>query len=391
MAKPRVLIVTSWYPNQGNPVYGTFVREQARALAGSGEAEVALFYPSDPEVRSGLSTAGDEDGIRTYRANFRFAGNLLQYLAGGLKAVAELRRLIRAYKPDIVHVHVCFPAGILTWLAVRGLSVPYIITEHMSYLHEYTTKPHYRLLLRKAYESAAKVLVVSPYLARQFDGLGWKIKPESFPNMVDTGRFSLGADSAAAGQNEAPDSVHILFAGGLDRREIKGVQYLLPALAEVVATGADKKPHLHIVGDGVKRADYERTVQELGIADYVTFHGAVAPQDIPGFYHRCDFFVLPSLQETFGVVLIEAMACGKPVLATACGGPESIVTPETGILVAKESTPALAQGLRTMLANCTAYSPEVLRRYAEEHYSAEVLAKRLVEMYRHILTLNEIQ
>lgn len=408
LSRLRVLIVTSWYPNKTNPIYGTFVREQAQALAKNHDVEVALFYPSDPEVQTkarqenssaasgSLTVSGEvvsrlEEGVKTYRANLRFSGNPLKYLKGGFLAGRELKKIIRLFKPDIIHVHVSFPAGILTDFATLGMSIPYVITEHMSYLQEYTDKPPYRILLKHAFERAAKVLVVSPFLATQFQSLNWKVSPEYFPNVVDTSRFQLSINEP---KNKKADAVNILFIGGMDQREVKGLQYLLPAFAEVYKEFAEvhlesrdnKKPHLHLVGDGEKRSAYEQLVQDLGMSDHCTFYGALPPEDMPQMYNQCDFLVLSSLKETFGVVLIEACACGKPVVSTACGGPETIVTDEVGILVEKENIQALAEGLRQMTNSYKDYSPEAIRTYAVNNYSSQVISQKLISLYQKVIS-----
>jgi glycosyltransferase involved in cell wall biosynthesis len=373
----RVLIVTSWYPNKNHPVYGTFVREQARALSRYG-VEVILYYPFDDELPTRTSCVQKEEGLRTYRANHRLGEGALGRLAGGVLAGQELKKLIKMEQPDLLHVHVGFPAGIIADFATMGMNLPYVITEHMSYLREYTDHRLYRGLLKHAYEKAARVLPVSPYLAEQFKPLNWQLNLQPMPNIVDISRFPLVREH----KNQVKG---ILFVGGMDAREIKGLQYLLPAFAQVLSELPEgQRPKLHLVGDGVKRADYERFVGELGITENCIFHGMVSPEDMPKYYQSCEILVVSSLKETFGVVLIEAIASGLPVLATACGGPNDIVTKEVGLLVEPGSTQALAKGLHKLITDYSMYSPEKIREYAVKYYSPEVIIKQLKDVYKEV-------
>jgi L-malate glycosyltransferase len=102
---------------------------------------------------------------------------------------------------------------------------------------------------------------------------------------------------------------------------------------------------------------------------------------------NCDFFVQPSLQETFGVVYIEAMACGKPVIATNAGGPEEIVSDETGILVPPEDVEALKEAINYMLDNHANYCSEKIAAYARERFSYETVGKLLDKVYESVLSL----
>jgi glycosyltransferase involved in cell wall biosynthesis len=107
--------------------------------------------------------------------------------------------------------------------------------------------------------------------------------------------------------------------------------------------------------------------------------------EIPLWMNACDLVVLPSLSEGFGVVLIEAMACGKPVVATRCGGPEEIVTPETGILVPPGDEIALAKALHDVLSDQQRFDPQEIRRRAVDNYAYGNIASRITAVYREVL------
>jgi len=100
---------------------------------------------------------------------------------------------------------------------------------------------------------------------------------------------------------------------------------------------------------------------------------------------NCDFFVLPSLYENFGVVYIEAMACGKPVIGTNAGGPVEIINKETGILVPPKDQESLINAINYMLDHYQEYSSEKISRYAKENFNYEVVGKKIDEIYRRAI------
>lgn len=392
----RILILAGWYPNGNNPMKGTFIREQALALLKAG-LPVAVFYPFDEELKSGEMKENVEDGLKVYRANTlgngnRFIGRFRSYS----RVFGLLKRIIQDFQPNLLHVHVGYPAGIMAYLFTRRHEMPYLITEHMSYLQDYVDKWQHRFLLKRAFEHAQRVLPVSTALERQFSFWGWFVQSQKVPNVVDTERFQLIKVRSSASEDdsecslESKNVLRILFAGNMEETEVKGVQYLLPAFAQLVESrrSSEQTLYLDLVGDGSKRTDYEHLALKLGIAGFVTFHGRVSPKEMPSFYQRADLLVLPSIKETFGCVLIEAMACGKPVLATACGGPQDIVRENSGFLVPPGNIPALVKGLENMLSSLENYDPEEIRKYAIRNYSPGAVAKRLIEIYEEILSGN---
>jgi glycosyltransferase involved in cell wall biosynthesis len=380
----RILILAGWYPNSNNSIKGVFVREQARALAAAG-LSVAVFYPFDEEIAPNKVESSTEHGFTVYRANTYGSGNrYLSRLVSYYTAQKKLKEVVERFRPELIHVHVGYPAGIIAYLFTRLNKIPYGITEHMSYLKDYVDKFHHRILLRPAFEQAARVLPVSDALAEQIKSFGWKVKLQPVPNVVDTERFSL-ATTQDVDSTVTQNQINLLFAGSMEDTQVKGVNYLLPAFAIVLKKFPEKKLHLNLVGDGSKRQDYEKLSKALGIKGHCTFHGRVSPDQMPQFYQNADALVVSSMKETFGCVLIEAMACGKPVVATACGGPEGIVNPRVGVLVQPRSTEELARGLTQVISNLENYNPDEIRHYAIEKYSLQAIAKTLSNIYAEIL------
>ncbi|MDD4401024.1 MAG: glycosyltransferase family 4 protein [Desulfitobacteriaceae bacterium] len=371
----RILVLTGWYPNSRNTIKGVFVKEQVLALHEAG-LDLVVYYPFDEEIGSGKIVAEFTNDIWTYRANTYTARNpYLARIAGYYRALRHLKQIMAKHQSDLIHVHVGYPTAIIACLFAYRYRIPYIITEHMSYLQDYVNKWQHRKLLKSAFEKAALVLPVSRSLEEQIRAFGWNTSLQVVPNFVNTDLFQLSEDQPHF------EELKILFVGGMEETKIKGLDFLLPAFARVVKK-TPRKIRLQLVGDGSRRQDYQKLTEELGISEYCTFYGQIEHRSMPGLYRQSDFLVLSSLKETFGCVLIEAMACGKPVLATACGGPEDIVNEKVGMLVQPGNVKALVQGLLCMIKSLPDFQAREIRQYALKKYSRAVLAQTMQEIYQ---------
>jgi glycosyltransferase involved in cell wall biosynthesis len=371
----RILVLTGWYPNSRNTIKGVFVKEQVLALHEAG-LDPVVYYPFDEEISPGKIVVEVADGIWIYRANTNTAKNpYLARIAGYFRALRHLKQIIAKHQSDLIHVHVGYPAAIIACLFSYRCRIPYIITEHMSYLSDYVNKWQHRSLLKSAFEKAALVLPVSHFLEEQIRAFGWNPSLRVVPNVVNTDLFQLREDQPHF------DDLKILFVGGMEETKIKGLDFLLPAFAQVVKK-IPQKVRLQLIGDGSYRRYYQKIVEELGISEFCTFYGQIEHRLMPELYRQSDFLVLSSLKETFGCVLIEAMACGKPVLATACGGPEDIVNEQVGILVKPGNVTALVQGLICMIESLPDFQAEEIREYALKKYSRAAVAQTMQEIYQ---------
>jgi glycosyltransferase involved in cell wall biosynthesis len=165
---------------------------------------------------------------------------------------------------------------------------------------------------------------------------------------------------------------------------VKGHAFLLKAFARAFAGTPDVK--LRIGGDGDLDESLRRLAVDLGIADRVTFPGRLSPEAVAAQMDSCNAFVLPSIVETFGVVVIEALARGKPVIATNCGGPESILTPADGVLVPPGDVGSLESALKSMSDDADDYGPEDLRSRALARFGPAVIARKLTDIYAGVLS-----
>jgi len=165
----------------------------------------------------------------------------------------------------------------------------------------------------------------------------------------------------------------------------KGVQVLLHALALLNETGIS--PDLSIVGSGVYLAELKKLCDELALNKQVSFLGEKNAQQVAELLAEHDAMVHPSFIESFGIVLVEALASGIPVVSTLNGGAEGIITPEIGILVPTNNVPALANGIKQLIDNWESYHPMALRAYAIERFSLATVVQNTINVYKEALCL----
>lgn len=384
--KKKVLIIASWYPSDSEPLSGIFVQEQAAALTAA--YDVAVLVPGMAAWRAAWRatpkpTQERQAGLTVYR---EFALPLIPHGPEAITYQTFARAVKRGYKrllaawgrPDIIHAHVALPGG---WAAVQlgqSVALPVVLTEHASPFAMHLGTDYTRRLVRETLLRADCLIAVSPAHADQMLAFQAGLEINVLGNLVRTDFFTPLANGQQAGASAGgpPRKMRFLAAGRL--AEQKGLGYLLAAAQRLVARGVTAF-ELAIGGDGPDRGKLEQMARELGITECCRFLGALERMQLRHWMQQCDVFVLPSLHESFGIVLGEAMACGKPVIATRCGGPQFLVTDETGILVDVGDADALAQAMTTYIERRVKYDPKavraaVVRRFGEAAYLRHISA-----------------
>jgi glycosyltransferase involved in cell wall biosynthesis len=299
---------------------------------------------------------------------------------GGVRQLIDVNRrnlklaLERFGKIDLIHAHVSYPAGYVASILAREFSIPYVLTEHMSPFPfpslMYEGKPLPEVSM--AFACAKVAIAVSPSLAKRIASFGY-LKSSIIPNVVDERRFSLGEPS--------PEKFIFFTLCGLTDQ--KGIDDLLEAIA-LWNPSADHF-EFRIGGDGPMRATYQAIAKRLGVADRVRWLGEVSRHDTPKLFRECHIYVMPSRHETFGVVYAEAIASGKPIIATRCGGPEFIVNEKNGRLVEVNDINNLSKTMQEMSDHWNEYDPQAIRRDFENRFSRPVVVKQLKSLYNSVV------
>jgi len=235
---------------------------------------------------------------------------------------------------------------------------------------------HAYILLRPVFSKAATVTSVSTFLKNKMESAGLKNNFTITQNVVEP----VEKKSSPLPAN---NKIKILTVADLVDK-IKNVTATIEAVAEISKHNAEIE--FHIVGHG-KDANFLKDLsRKLHVLDTVVFfHGVKTNEEVFQFLHACDFLVMNSRHETFSLICIEAMSCGKPVIATDSGGPSEFMNPENGILIAPGNAEHLTSALKKMITEFKTYDSELLKKFAGENFSASETGKKFLEIYRKVL------
>lgn len=235
-------------------------------------------------------------------------------------------------------------------------------------------------------EKADRIISVSKYTAHsiinQYNILPSKIK--IIPNAVDINRFNPAIEGHEIRERlNIQSEPTVLFVGRLDHN--KGILYLIDAFLKIIMQIPDAK--LVIVGEGPFKNSILSRVNKLNLRKSVTLVGRVDEEDLPKVYAASDLVVLPSLMEGFGIVLLEAMASGRPCVATRVGGTEeAIIDGENGFFVPSADPYSLSRAIYTLLTNDNLAKDlgRAGRKRVEKNFTWDKIAKRTIEVYKEV-------
>ncbi|HEY2165009.1 MAG TPA: glycosyltransferase [Gemmatimonadaceae bacterium] len=381
----RVLFLTHSFPRQLGDTPGSFVLRLASALRAEGfdTRVVAPAAPGYPEH----ATLDDVPVDRFHYAPRRFetlayTGTMASQVQASWSARlsllgflgAEFRSAVRArreFKPDVVHAHWWFPNGLVgTWLG-RLANKPLVTTLHGSDVRLARAVAFSRPAFRHVLHRSAVVTAVSKWLAAEVQQVVSVPAPVVAPMPVATELFSP--------DGVAPRGSRLLFVGRLNKQ--KGIEILLHAMTKL----PDASLGLDVVGDGEDRERLLQLATGLGLADRVTWHGAVPQDQLAAFYRRAAALVVPSVDEGLGLVAVEAQLCATPVVAFASGGLTDVVQDDrTGLLVPDVDAGALAAAIMLLLARADrgASLGAAGRLHALATFAPESVARRYADVYK---------
>ena len=372
----KVAVLPAWYPRDGQPMHGIFVQDQVRAVARTNDVVVIV----DDGPRRGWQGAAVlqesvERGIRTIRVDYPADSKQLAtfgYVRGVLAALRGLQR--EGWRPDIVHAHIYY-MGLVAQLAKLRYRVPVAVSEHSSHFLLGTLSKADRVRAWLAFSLADVVCPVSRVLQTAIQGLNVRARFEVVPNPIDLSVFR----PTPLPTSKPPQA---LVVAGLD--SVKGIPNLLAAVASLAAAGRDFR--VNIVGDGPEREAYERLARESGLAQRVIFHGYQQRDAVAGFLREAHFLIVPSRAETFGVVILEALSAGRPVVATDVGVASEVLTAACGTVVPPEDSHALAHAIDHMLDDYARYSPDSLAAPIASRFSYDAVARRWEDVYHGVIS-----
>ena len=394
----NIFHIPSWYPSEESPTPGYFIREQISLLAEEfpehahglfhwGQNDPNYLLPISAPIQSLGKLLHGQNRQLTYkvvRDNFLeynkptftwtkkiAAGNIEEIISSNKEALEAFRSSHGPVK--LIHAHISYPAGYIASRLSTQLDIPYIISEHMgpfpfASLRKKNGDPTDEIQL--ALRSASIVTAPSQFLAKQLRAFT-STKIEVVPNFINFQTYALD------------ESIHlpfrIAFLGRLEAS--KGLRVLMEALQQLNSFDWE----CTIAGEGSLASSLQSWIDANGFSRKIKLKGFLPThQEKVNFLKQSDCLVLPSYHENFGIVLIEAMACGKPVISTDCGGPAEIIHANNGLLIEKGNASELASSLLQIFKTRTTYKDAQIRDHAKARYDISVVGKQLLEVYHTV-------
>jgi glycosyltransferase involved in cell wall biosynthesis len=408
---PLDVLIAGWFPAADDPIAGRFIADQAAALAAGGRVRPTLvsFEPfplqGDLALRQDAVDAWAEVVRAAARDGRAFADHgasgpagipvaRLGVPHGGARGAGRTNQAIHratilnallegaGRSWPLLHAHVGYPEGAGAASVARARHIPLVLTEHATYLDRLFADPEIRAAYLEGARTAARIVAVSRVLAdrigREFPELVPRIVV--IPNTVDVEAFRA---AGPAGRN--PDE--LLWVGY--RREVKGMPVLLAAFRMVHA--ARPSARLRLIGRSTtdeEEAEWQRLAAELHVADAVSFEPPADRATVAAAMERAAVFVHASRNETMGIVAVEALAAGLPVVAVDSGGVTEVMGRDPsalGALIPRQDPELLAAAIVETLARRDGFDPLALRAHVVDRYGSVAVAARIADLYGEVL------
>lgn len=394
----KVLVVSHMYPSTFSEVGGIFVHEQVKALIKKGiEVRVVSPFPWTPfpinhltvkwKVYSRVPDHTVLEGVEVYYPRYltspkgHFFASSGRCMHAGIKGTVD--KIRRGFPFDLVHAHVALPDGYAGMLLSQRYRKPLVVTIHgQDFNYTIFRSLKCQRAVQKVIGIAGRTIVVSD-----------KLKRVAEDHLVNVDRIAvinngINPDRLSQGSPPLPENWQgkkgILSVSHLI--QTKGLDLNLRALRQLVKKYSNL--HYTVVGEGLIRNELERLVTDLGLEKYVEFVGQQPYNRTIEYMASCDIFSLPSWQEGFGVVYLEAMAHGKAVIGCRGEGIEDVIEHgKTGLLVKPRDVDSLVEALDFLLSHPDEAKAmgERARKLVLENYTWEKNASKTIEVYRAVL------
>lgn len=386
----KVLLISNLFPTPAEPTRGIFTLQLARRLGKTCDVTVVCPLPWFPrlgglplparwKVFAGLPREYMVDGIRVHCPKYPMLPRLSEGFHAFLMFLGlfpEVLRLHRRFRFDAVNTQWLYPDGVAAGWIARLLKLPLVLTALGCDANLFLGQKEKRSQILASLRRATAVTAVSAGLKERLLREGFPAeKVAVIPNGVDMDVFQLKDRAACRGKLRiSPRGRMILFVGQL--LEVKGVRHLIDAAGRLAGAGEDFT--LYLVGEGALGPAYRRMAEERGLSDRVLFAGARPHGEIAEWMGACDVFCLPSVREGWPNVVMEALASGRPVVASRVGGIPEVVGDGNGVLAEPEDGGSLAEALRRACARN--WDPAEVRRSVED-----LCWERAAELYAGVL------
>ena len=345
----KVLVITNLFPNQKEPTRAQYNKQQFDELSKSCELKVVAPIPYLQYSLNEVPKQEIIDGIEVYHPRYLVIPKILRSFYGvffffGIRKTID--EIYKRYQFDIILSTWAYPDGFASALIAKIFKKPFFIKVHGTDVNSFTRYFFRRKMIMYAFKKAIKIIAVSADLKRKIVKLGIpQEKIEVIPNGINFELFRPIDKNLCREALDLPiDKKIVLYVGNLEK--VKGVDVLIDAMQYL-----DKDVYLVIAGDGRLKHTLKSKVKNLKLEENIVFVGSKPHQDMPFWINASDIFCLPSRNEGCPNVVLEALSCGTPVVATRVGGvPDIIESDEVGLLVEPASSDKLSAALKLALS-----------------------------------------
>ncbi len=383
----KILVIPSWHPTPEKPLWCTWVLPHIVALGEEGhdvyilQVDIELVKGSN-KLNDGEIIQRDEKHIfanlpfkyhKYYRTRF-FYGKILNTYS---KKVYELYKKIEKEwgKPDVIHAHVSLPAGYGAAELGEKENIPVVVTEHYSGFESDARFP-WRVgsFIKEMGKKIQGFYTVSPGFGKRIERTGLLKVSGTLPNPVNTSLFSFIEEKRKS------NIFRIVTVGSSSK--IKGADILFEALHQLLGK---LDWSLTLFGTFDRKSGFEQWFKDPEFSKRVHLPGKVSQQELAKVYSNSDLYVVSSRIETANVSMLEAMACGLPVVSTRCGAPETLLDDTVSITVPSENPKVMAEAILTMSKTIENYKREDLRDFVVKNYSKQAVINKMIEAYEYTI------
>jgi len=385
--KLNILLLPRWYPNKFCSDFGIFVREQAEAIAEECKVSVIYIHNFSDENKKFDIKISEKNNVFTVKIYYNTTKikillikdfiNIFRFYKANLLGYKIVCR--QQQKPDVVNVHVLTRLGLFALYLKIFKNIPFLITEHWS--RYFKENDNYHGFLRKFFtrivvKKSSAVVAVSEKLKSAM--IAKNLVNKNFyviPNVVSIPKFNP--------KSKKSKKKKIFLSVGDLYEKTKNIKGVIKAVNKI----KEKYPDIeyHIIGDGIDRKFLENYADKLGLINKIVFfHGKQSHNYVYDFMQKSDFFILNSNIETFSVVTAEALANAIPVIVTKCGGPESFVNKDNGLIIEKNNTGELIKAIIFMIENHNNFDKEKIFQSVNKRFDKDTIAKKYIKLYSMI-------
>ena len=376
--KIKALWISSWFPNRKHRLLGNFVAKQAQAVAN--QCDIAVVFIADDAILDYEIETSNEDFLKVLVYYPKTSNRLMKFFRFmkawkiGLQALKK-----HSFKPDIVHLNILNPTGLVALYLYFFKKIPFIITEHWSGYNRRMPQIiewHHRWLIKLCGRFSSKIIGMSSFFVESMKINGLKGSFQVIPNIINGDIF------CPSKSKKEKDVFQILHVSHL-WDEHKNISGILRGVQLLSKKRSDF--HLTIVGPVELHEPYIILSKTLNINHLVTFKSSLTYEETAQEMQQADLFVMLSNREGLPVVLQEALAIGIPVVVSETGGIQDWVTEEQGRVVKIGDITGFSNAIDDVMNHIVTFSVEKIRAEVVQKCSNESVSEAIIEVYKNVL------